>query len=112
VSVIDILVFAGALAGIVAMVCRIDQVRWWTHSVLMVAMHCAMAIACGAAAAHAWDGTTTLVDGATVTATLCWVAYSLRDWSSASASPARLGVLTFPPAVATKVLHHAPETRK
>lgn len=100
-NIIDIAVFLGAMFGLAAFVCRIDQVRWWTHSPGLVLMHCAMAIGCGAAAAHAWQGSTTLVDAAAVLASIAWIAVSLRDWPAVPSNALRTRTLVFPPRPAT-----------
>lgn len=79
-NAIDIVVFAAGACALFAFVCRLDGLRLFKHRLPVIVMHGSLAIACGAAMVHAWQGTTGVIDAAAVAGSLAWIVVSLKTW--------------------------------
>lgn len=79
-EVLSLAVLAGASASLLAILCRVDALRYRRHRLSIVLMHGALGTASVLAGLHAVTGEVGPIDVAAVAASLCWVRASYRNW--------------------------------
>lgn len=77
---LNVAVAAGAAAGLFAVLCRLDALRYRSHRTSIVLMHVALGGSCIFAGAHALAGEAAPGDFAAVAVALCWVRASYSSW--------------------------------
>jgi hypothetical protein len=80
-TTLDMLVFGASLALAPAYLCRLDVVRFGTHSTPVVLFHLALFMGCLSAGYHGWSGTVGLSDIAALTAAGAWLVVSWSTWT-------------------------------
>lgn len=76
----DVLLIVSAVAVVMALVCRLDTLRFRSHPWPLIVLHIALAGGSASAAANAWRGRTDLQDWCIVLAAITWLVVSYTGW--------------------------------
>lgn len=79
-DVMTLAVAAGASVSLIALLCRLDALRYRSHMLSIVLMHVFLGATCVLALMHALAGQVDIIDAAAVASALCWIKASYRNW--------------------------------
>lgn len=86
-DMLDFLVGPAAIVALAGLLCRFDKLRYGRHKLSIIALHGALACACGFAAYHAWLREAGALDLFSVAAALSWLWVSLPTWRHGAVPP-------------------------